>query len=98
MQLLRGREPLDFLEAVKKEKSRMQEALPLQSRRFSYVDRGFYSEQLARLFQFFSRAQIKVIKSEEFRDKNRETLDSEFRFLGVRPLIGRQNKHTNLFP
>lgn len=76
----------------------MQEALPLQSRRFSYVDRGFYSEQLARLFQFFPREQIKIIKSEEFRDKNRETLDSVFRFLGVRPLIGRRNKDRNVVP
>ena len=98
MQRFKGREPLDFLEAVKEEKSRMQEALPLQSRRFSYVDRGFYSEQLARLFQFFPREQIKVIKSEEFRDKNRETLDSVFRFLGVQPLIGRRNKDRNIVP
>jgi len=98
MQRFKGREPLDFLEAVKEEKSRMQEALPLQSRRFSYVDRGFYSEQLARLFKFFPREQIKVIKSEEFRDKNRETLNSVFRFLGVQPLIGRRNKDRNVVP
>src|SRR5438552_13477854 len=70
MQRFKGREPLDFLDAVKEEKNRMQEALPLQLRRFSYVDRGFYSEQLARLFKFFPREQIKIIKSEEFRDKN----------------------------
>src|ERR1700680_3051333 len=71
-------------------KNRIQKALPLQSRLFSYVDRGFYSEQLARLFKFFPREQIKIIKSEEFRDKNRATLDSVFRFLGVQPLIGRR--------
>src|ERR1700730_11960355 len=98
MQRFKGREPLHFLEAVKEEKNRMQEALPLQSRRFSYVDRGFYSEQIARLFKFFPREQIKVIKSEEFRDKNRETLDSVFRFLDVRPLIGRRNKDRNVVP
>jgi len=98
MQRFKGREPLDFLEAVKEEKNRMQEALPLQLRRFSYVDRGFYSEQLARLFKFFPREQIKIIKSEEFRDKNRAMLDSVFRFLGVRPLIGGRNKDRNVVP
>ena len=98
MQRFKGREPLDFLEAVKAEKERAEEAAPLQSRRYSYVDRGFYGEQLERVFSFFPRAQVKVIKSEEFQNNNRETVDAIFRFLGVGPVKMRRNKDRNVVP
>src|SRR5207249_4047460 len=86
MQRFKGREPLDFLEAVEEAKRRAQEEAPLQSRRYSYVDRGLYAGQIERMFQFFPREQVKIIKFEGFRDKNRKTLDETFRFLGVKPL------------
>jgi len=98
MQRFKGREPLDFLEAVEEEKRRAQEAAPLQSRRYSYVDRGLYAGQIERMFQFFPRKQVKIIKFENFRDKNRETLDEIFRFLGVKPLNWLRNKDRNVVP
>src|SRR6266576_2993490 len=64
MQRSKGREPLDFLEAIQAEKRRAAEAAPLQSRRYSFVDRGRYAEQLERVFQFFPREQVKIIKAE----------------------------------
>src|SRR2546430_12580314 len=48
MQRFKGREPLDFLQAVEEEKSRAREAAPLQSRRYSHVDRGLYAGQIER--------------------------------------------------
>lgn len=98
MQRFKGREPLDFLDAVKEEKNRIAEPLSVQARRFSYVDRGFYSEQLERLFNYFPKEQVKIIKFEEFRDRNRETLDSIFHFLGVRPRAIGRNKDRNVVP
>lgn len=98
MQRFKGREPLDFLEAISAEEKRAEEAAPLQSRRFSYVDRGFYARQLERVFKLFPQEQVKTIKSEEFRKKNRETLDSIFRFLGVRATAPPRNKDRNVVP
>ena len=98
MQRFKGREPLDFLEAVKAEKERAREIAPLQSRRCSYVDRGFYAEQLARAFKFFPREQVKTIKFEEFRDRKSETLDAIFRFLDVKPIISPRDKDKNIVP
>jgi Sulfotransferase domain len=98
MQRFKGRESLDFLDAVKTEKTRATEASPLQFRRFSYVDRGFYSEQLERVWKFFSRPQVKVIKFEEFQDNNRETLNGIFEFLGVKPLRMIRSKDRNVVP
>ena len=98
MQRFKSREPLDFLDAVKEEKNRIGEPLSLQARRFSYLDRGFYTEQLERVFKFFTRGQAKIVKFEEFRARNHETLDSIFRFLGVKPLRRIWNKDRNVVP
>ena len=86
MQRFKGREPLDFLEAVKEEKIRIAGAPPIEARRFAYVDRGLYAQQLERFFQFFPREQVKVVKFENFQPQQRETLDSIFSFLGLKPL------------
>jgi Sulfotransferase domain len=98
MQRFKGREPLDFLDAVREEKNRAREAAPSQLRRFSYVDRGFYSQQLERVFEFFPRKQVKITKFEEFQEKKSETLDAIFRFLGVEPVVSRRDKDRNIVP
>jgi hypothetical protein len=98
MQRFRCREPLDFFDAVREEKTRIAGAPPDQARRFAYVDRGFYGQQLARLFKFFAREQVKAVKFEEFRDKQRETLTSIFSFLGLEPLRSVRSKDRNVVP
>ena len=75
MQRFRGREPLDFFDAVREEKTRIAGAPPAQARRFAYVDRGFYGQQLERLFKFFPREQVKAVKFEEFTDKTARNAD-----------------------
>jgi hypothetical protein len=67
-------------------------------RRFAYVDRGFYAQQLERFFQFFPREQMKVVKFEKFREEQRETLDSIFSFLGLEPLASLRSKDRNVVP
>jgi len=98
MQRYRGREPLDFFDAVREEKTRIAGAPPAEARRFAYVDRGFYAQQLARLFKFFPREQVKVVKFEEFKEKQRETLVSIFSFLGLEALRSVRTKDRNIVP
>jgi Sulfotransferase domain len=98
MQRFKDREPLDFLEAVKQEKSRITPPLSVQTRRYSYVDRGFYSDQLERVFKLFPREQVMVIRFEEFQKQKQQTLDSIFRFLGVEPLRRIRDKDRNVVP
>jgi len=98
MQRFKGREPLDFFDAVREEQTRIAGAPPVEARRFAYVDRGFYARQLARLFKFFPRQQVKVVKFEEFRENQRETLASIFSFLGRKPLRRVRNKDRNIVP
>ena len=47
METKRGKEKLPFAEAIEKEPERCREALPLQHRVYSYVDRGFYAHSPA---------------------------------------------------
>src|SRR5947208_2269475 len=98
MQRFKGREPLDFLEAVRKEKERSQESAPQQLRRFAYVTRGMYSQQIERVFNFFPPKQVKLFKFEEFQKTNREMLTAVFEFLGVRPIAVPGNKDRNVVP
>src|SRR5689334_12081330 len=98
MQRFRGREPLDFFDAVREEQTRIAGAPALEARRFAYVDRGFYGRQLARLFKFFPREQLKIVKFEDFTVKQVETLASIFSFLGCKPLRSVRSKDRNVVP
>ena len=98
MQRFKDREPLDFLTALKEESRRIAQPLTIESRRFAYVDRGFYSRQLERVFKFFPREQVHVVKFENFRDRKQETLDGIFKFLGVKSLPRVRDKDRNVVP
>jgi Sulfotransferase domain len=98
MQRFRDREPLDFFDAVREEKTRIAGAPRADARRFAYVDRGFYGKQLARLFKFFPREQVKAVKFDGFKEKQRETVASIFSFLGVKPLRSIRSKDRNIVP
>src|SRR2546423_14540168 len=78
MQRTRGIEPFDFLDAVAAEPRRIAESAPKQLRKFSYVDRGRYAEQLERAFRLFPRERFLVIKYEEFRARQREVVEAGF--------------------
>jgi len=98
MQRFKDREPLDFLDALKEEPRRIAQPLTIESRRFAYLDRGFYSGQLERAFKFFPREQVLVVKFEDFRDRKQETLDRIFEFVGAKPLRRVRNKDRNIVP
>jgi len=72
--------------------------LSIDSRRFAYVDRGFYSTQLQRVFDSFPNEQVKIVKFEDFRHRKQETLDGIFNFLGVKRLRITGDKDRNVVP
>ena len=98
MQRDRHLESLDFLAAVQEEKNRAREAMPFQLRKFSYVDRGFYADQIERMFRYFPREQVEVIKFEHFRREARKTLDAVCNFIGIEPLQNLNNVETGSTP
>jgi hypothetical protein len=83
METKRGKETLPFADAIEKEPERCREALPLQHRVYSYVDRGFYAHQIRRLFNIFGEENVLVLLNEDLRNDHKKTLRRIFEFLGV---------------
>jgi hypothetical protein len=95
MQRERGFETLDFVDAVEVEEQRQKEAAPLQSRRFSYIGRGLYAEQIKRVFKYFPREQVKVVRAEDLRSDFSGVMNAIFTFVGVESLRNIRNKERN---
>jgi hypothetical protein len=91
----RKQEELGFLEAIAEEPNRIRKALPLQTRRTSYLDRGFYFEQMERVFRFFPREQVHLIKFDDFRKNTSQVVNNVFGFLGLKPLPQVKNREQN---
>jgi Sulfotransferase domain len=94
----RKQEDLGFLEAIAEEPKRISAALPFQPRRTSYLDRGFYFEQMERVFRFFPREQVHVIKFDDFRKHTPEVVNKVFTFLGLKSLSKVKNRQQNRIP
>ncbi len=82
---LRGRESLSFVDALEAEAARARAALPLQNRRTSYAERGYYTSQLERLWRHFPVAQTLILRSEALQDAPADTLARLAGFLGAAP-------------
>jgi hypothetical protein len=78
-----GRESLSFWDAITHEEERCRQVLPLQHKWFSYIDRGYYSEQLRRIWRFFPKDRVLVLKNEDLDRSPEDTLHKICDFLGV---------------
>ena len=84
MEVQKGKDTLEFQQALEAEESRCRKALPLQHRTHSYIDRGFYTTQIKRIRCFFPKTQILVIKSEDLKCNHKFTLENIYDFLSVK--------------
>jgi hypothetical protein len=83
METKRDAERLTFAEAIEKESERCREALPLQHRVYSYIERGFYAHQVRRLFNIFREESCLILLNGDLRTNHEKTLRAVFDFLGV---------------
>ena len=85
MERQRGRETLGFLAALQQESERCLTAAPLQDRIHSYVDRGFYSDQLQRLWQWFAPSATLVLRQDDLLKEPAGCLERVQAHLGISP-------------
>ena len=79
-----GEEDLPFLEAIEREKDALLNSNDDQStHNRSYLKRGFYSEQIQNLLQYFDPHQILLLKNENLRDDTDVVLYQTCQFLGL---------------
>ncbi|MCS4191517.1 hypothetical protein GGP51_003013 [Salinibacter ruber] len=86
-------EPLSFDEAVRAEDDRVAEderklrSNPLHEaktlKKYSYVRRGLYYQQLQRWLEYFDREQLLILHSKDLRETPDQVLQDVFGFLGV---------------
>lgn len=85
MQVREGDETAPFAEAIRREAEEPEGAIPdtEQRRRFSYINRGFYSEQIERALERFPEEHVLAVRQDEMQADPQSTMSRTFRFLGV---------------
>jgi hypothetical protein len=84
MEYARGAETQPFAWCVREGRQRLFQAEPWgHHREFSYVERGFYGEQLERLYGLFPRDQVLVTTSDALRGEPGDTLARVRAFLDL---------------
>ena len=79
----RNADHADFSFAIREEKKRCEAALPLQHRVFSYIDRGFYDQQIKRIWRYFPKMQTLFIKHENLKRHPQITMKAIADFLDI---------------
>jgi hypothetical protein len=98
MQRIKRRDPLPFLEALRTERERCREVLPLQHPWFSYADRGYYVQQLRRVWRYFPERQTLALRSEDLRLRPAVALAQVATFLGIEPFPATQSRDVYSIP
>jgi hypothetical protein len=84
MEYARGAEGLAFARCIREGRQRLFAAEPWgHHREFSYVERGFYGEQVERVLGLFPRDQLLVLKAEDLQAAPGEALARARDFLGL---------------
>lgn len=88
MEISKRKETRDFQWCIREGRERVRTgdpAAPGHHRVFSYVERGFYGMQVARLLTLFPREQCLFLRSEDLRDRPADTLTAICSFLDQPP-------------
>lgn len=99
LEVRRGIETLSFEDAIEHERERLSHSDDPSStgwRKYAYVRRGLYAEQLQRWMSIFPREQFLVIKSEAFYEDPEQILHQTFAYLGLRPWVSQELKAYHL--
>ena len=86
METARGVEQRPFAWCIRRGRQRLFQVEPWgHHREFSYVERGFYAAQIARLFEVFPRDQVLILRAEDLRADPNPVLGRISAFLGAPP-------------
>lgn len=86
MEYARGVETHPFDWCIRDGRQRLFDAEPWgHHREFSYVERGFYGEQMERVFSLFPREQVLTLRSDDLRAEPAAALSRVRDFLGLPP-------------
>lgn len=97
MEYARGPETQPFGWCIRQGRQRLFDAEPWgHHREFSYVERGFYAEQLERLFRLFPREQVLILRAEDLRADPAPALMAVRGFLGLPNAAAPRRRETHV--
>ena len=97
MEYARGVETRAFAWCIREGRQRLFDAEPWGfHREISYVERGFYGEQMARAFSLFPREQVMVSRAEDLRADPAGVLAKVRAFLGLAPSADPAPRESNV--
>jgi len=97
MEHARGVEAAPFAWCIREGRQRLFDVDPWgYHREISYVERGFYGEQMTRLYGLFAREQVLVLQAEDLRRDPASTLADVRRFLGLPPGAAPRPRESNV--
>lgn len=77
---------MEYAYSTKKYTLNFFEAIKNKHPRSSILERGFYVQQLKRIWNYFPKEQTLILKNESLRENPLNTLNSIYEFLGVKLL------------
>ena len=95
MQHASGHDKLKFFDALKNEDQRGRVALPDQMKRYAYVGRGFYTEQIRRIRHYFPEDQTLIIKYDDLKQHPNSVFERLYEFLGVKLIHDQEIEEIN---
>lgn len=98
MERARNADTASFLDALQSEPTRCRTVWPSQHRVFSYVDRGRYLSQLERIYRYFPKEQVLLLRTDDLYTKPELVLKQIFNFLGVQEQYLKQPLHLHARP
>ena len=97
MEYARGAEREPFAWCIRQGRRRLFDAEPWgHHREYSYVERGFYGEQLERLYGLFPREQVLLLRSGELSDEPAATLSRVRSFLALAAAAAAQARQVHV--
>ena len=91
----KGRESRTFLKAILDEESKINLPNYSQNKILSYLDRGYYSQQIKNIYNHFNKNQLLILRSEELREDPDKTLMNVADFLSIPPFNPVDHKEIN---
>ncbi len=88
-----------FRDALKKEMDLYKRGLAEQHFVYSFIDRGFYTEQLKRIWRLFPKEQTLVLKSDDLKHNVNTSLHQVADFLGISsfPILESKEVHSGSY-
>ncbi len=96
----KNREHRTFWKAIKEEEVRLRDAGHKQDRTFSYLERGFYSDQIKQMRSFFNNDQILILQNESLRNDPNQVLAKVAQFLSISSfdIVEHREIHARSYP